>query len=57
MSEIELLCGAIYDHGERYDDGTAAIEFGRLFNVRIQASTIPLLSSATVISIVDVVSM
>ena len=32
-TDIEVLCEIIYAHGERYDDGTAAIGFTWLFKV------------------------
>lgn len=32
-SDVELLCEMIYQHGERYSDGTAAIDFADLFKV------------------------
>ena len=34
-TDIEVLCEIIYAHGERYDDGTAAIGFTWLFKVLI----------------------
>ena len=32
-TDIEILCEIIYAHGERYEDGTAAIGFTWLFKV------------------------
>ena len=32
-SDIELLCKAIYENGEKYMDGTGAIAFARLKQV------------------------
>ena len=29
-SDVEILCRAIYDNGEQYMDGTAAINFASL---------------------------
>lgn len=34
-TDVECLCKAIYDHGERYMDGTAAINFTELRMVRL----------------------
>ena len=32
-AEVRELCDLIFEEGERYDDGTAAIAFGDLFQV------------------------
>ena len=34
-SDVEILCRAIYDNGEQYMDGTGAIAFSKLKQVRI----------------------
>ena len=34
-TDIEVLCEIIFAHGERYEDGTAAIGFTWLFKVSI----------------------
>lgn len=33
-AEVAVLCDMIYQEGEKYPDGTAAITFGDLFQVR-----------------------
>ncbi|KAK2720106.1 hypothetical protein QYM36_004117, partial [Artemia franciscana] len=33
QTEIIFLCETIYQYGERYEDGTAAIPFGELFSI------------------------
>jgi len=40
QTEIIFLCETIYQYGEKYEDGTAAIPFGELFSVRNSALTI-----------------
>jgi len=45
-TDIEILCEIIYAHGERYDDGTAAIGFTWLFKVYNRANTVGILIKA-----------
>jgi len=45
-TDIEILCEIIYAHGERYDDGTAAIGFTWLFKVFNRANTVGILIKA-----------
>ena len=33
-SDVEILCRAIYDNGEQYMDGTGAIAFSKLKQVK-----------------------
>jgi len=45
-TDIEVLCEIIYAHGERYDDGTAAIGFTWLFKMFNKANIVGILIKA-----------
>jgi len=45
-TDIEVLCEIIYAHGERYDDGTAAIGFTWLFKMFNRANIVGILIKA-----------
>lgn len=45
-TDIEVLCEIIYAHGERYDDGTAAIGFTWLFKMFNKANVVGILIKA-----------
>merc|ERR1719167_213062 len=45
-SDVEVLCEIIYGHGERYEDGTAAIGFTWLFKMVNRANTVGILLKA-----------
>lgn len=45
-TDIEVLCEIIYAHGERYEDGTAAIGFTWLFKVINKANVVGILIKA-----------
>jgi len=45
-SDVEVLCEIIYGHGERYEDGTAAIGFTWLFKMLNRANTVGVLIKA-----------
>jgi len=45
-TDVEVLCEIIYGHGERYDDGTAAIGFTWLFKMLNRANTVGVLIKA-----------
>jgi len=45
-TDIEILCEIIFAHGERYDDGTAAIGFTWLLKVFNRANTVGILIKA-----------
>jgi len=39
-NDVLAVCKAIYQLGERYEDGTAAIDFGDLFQVTLKTHTL-----------------
>ena len=44
--DLEELCRTLYDHGEQYEDGTAAIDYGHLARVYRRLNIVTLILRA-----------